>query len=89
MRCATASRSGWRCISARNCRCWCGVLDHVSRRLADIRPVNVKDVAHVTLQVLNHRLDPHQVEKVRQALPENIRALWPTGTEGRRFEPAA
>ena len=108
MRCATASRSGWRCISARNYRCWCGVstttngteqtlkqrsaeqfLDHVSRRLADIRPVNVKDAAHVTLQVLNHRLDPHQVEKVRQALPENIRALWPTGTEGRRFEPAA
>jgi len=64
-------------------------LGHVSRRLADIRPVNVKDAAHVTLQVLNPRLDPQQVEKVRQALPENIRALWPTGTEGRRFEPAA
>jgi uncharacterized protein (DUF2267 family) len=43
----------------------------------------------VTFQVLNHYLDPHQVEKVRQALPENIRALWPTGAEARRFEPAA
>jgi uncharacterized protein (DUF2267 family) len=43
----------------------------------------------VTLQVLNHHLDPHQVEKVRQALPENIRALWPTGAQGRPFEPAA
>jgi uncharacterized protein (DUF2267 family) len=64
-------------------------LDHVSQRLADIRPVNVKDATHVTLQVLNHHLDPHQVEKVRQALPENIRALWPTGAEGKRFEPAA
>jgi uncharacterized protein (DUF2267 family) len=64
-------------------------LDHVSRRLADIRPVNVKDATHVTLQVLNHHLDPHQVEKVRQALPENIRALWPTGAQGRPFEPAA
>jgi uncharacterized protein (DUF2267 family) len=62
-------------------------LDHVSQRLGDI--VNVGIDAQATLQVLNHRLDPHQVEKVRQALPENIRALWPTGVEGRRFEPAA
>jgi uncharacterized protein (DUF2267 family) len=43
----------------------------------------------VTFHVLNHHLDPHQIEKVRQALPENIRALWLTGTQGRRFEPAA
>jgi uncharacterized protein (DUF2267 family) len=64
-------------------------LDHVSQRLKDIRPVNVVDATQVTFQVLNHHLDPHQVEKVRQALPENIRDLWPTGTEGRRFEPAA
>jgi len=64
-------------------------LDHVSGRLEDIRPVNVLDATQVTFQVLNHHLDPHQVEKVRQALPESIRALWPTGAEGRRFEPAA
>ena len=56
---------------------------------ADIRPVNVKDATHVTLQVLNHHLDAHQLGKVRQALPENIRALWPTGAEGQPFEPAA
>jgi uncharacterized protein (DUF2267 family) len=64
-------------------------LEQVSQALADVRPVNVKDAAHVTFQVLNHHLDPHQVEKVRQALPENIRALWPTGAGGRQFEPAA
>jgi uncharacterized protein (DUF2267 family) len=64
-------------------------LDHVRQRLHDIRPVNVLDAAQVTFQVLNHHVDPHQIEKVRQALPENIRALWPTGAEGRRFEPAA
>jgi uncharacterized protein (DUF2267 family) len=64
-------------------------LDHVRDRLHDTRPVNVLDAVQVTLQALNHHLDPHQIEKVRQALPENIRALWPTGEEGRRFEPAA
>ena len=64
-------------------------LDHISRRLADVRPVNIKDATHVTFQVLNHHLDPYQVEKVRRALPENIRALWPTGAEARPFEPVA
>ena len=57
--------------------------------MADRWPVNVTDATHVTLQVLNHHLDPRQVEKVRQALPENIRALWPTGAEARPFKPAA
>jgi uncharacterized protein (DUF2267 family) len=67
-------------------------LDQVSQGLASIRPVNVKDAAQATFRVLNHYLDPHQVEKVRQALPGNIRALWPDGgAEGQagRFEPAA
>lgn len=45
------------------------------------------DVFDKTLQTTNIWLDPHQIEKVRQTLPENIRALWPTGAEGRRFEP--
>ena len=67
-------------------------LDHVSQGLTDTRPVNVKDATQATFRVLNHYLDPHQVEKVRQALPENVRALWPaTGAAGQagRFEPAA
>jgi hypothetical protein len=61
-------------------------LDHVSGRLRDIRSVNVRDATEVTFQVLNHHLDPHQVEKVRQG--EHPR-LVPTGAEGRCFEPAA
>ena len=48
------------------------------------------DMSATGLEVFHH-LDPRQIEKVRQALPESIRALWPTGTgeEGGRFEPAA
>src|SRR5215510_10246279 len=38
-------------------------------------------VFDTTLQTTNHHLDPRQVEKVRQAPWENIRALWPTGAE--------
>jgi hypothetical protein len=47
------------------------------------------DVFGKTLQTTNHHLDPHQVENARQALPKNIRALWPTGAAARPFEPAA
>jgi uncharacterized protein (DUF2267 family) len=67
-------------------------LDHVSHHLTGIRPVNVKDATQTVFRVLNHYIDPHQVEKVRQALPENIRAMWPTtgaGDQAGRFEPAA
>jgi uncharacterized protein (DUF2267 family) len=67
-------------------------LNHVARGLADTRPVNVKDATQMVFRVLNHYVDPHQIENVRQALPENIRALWPaTGAGGQagRFEPAA
>jgi uncharacterized protein (DUF2267 family) len=67
-------------------------LDHVSQGLADTRPVNVRDATQTVFRVLNHYVDPNQVEKVRQSLPENIRVMWPeTGAEGQagRYEPAA
>src|SRR5947207_1082801 len=52
-------------------------LEHVAERLSDTRPVNVKDATQAVFRVLNHYVDPHQIEKVRQALPENIRRTWP------------
>jgi uncharacterized protein (DUF2267 family) len=67
-------------------------LDHVCQGLAGIRPVNVQDATRTVFRVLGHYLDPNQVEKVRQALPENVRAMWDaTGAKGgaARFESAA
>jgi uncharacterized protein (DUF2267 family) len=67
-------------------------LDHVSQGLAGIRPVNVQDATRTVFRVISHYLDPNQVEKVRQALPENVRAMWTvTGVKGgaARFESAA
>jgi uncharacterized protein (DUF2267 family) len=67
-------------------------LDHVSQGLSGIRPVNVQAATQAVLRVLNHHVDPYQVDKVRQALPESIRAMWPaSGTTGHsgQFEPAA
>jgi uncharacterized protein (DUF2267 family) len=62
-------------------------LDHVSQGLAHIRPVNVRQATHAVFRVLDHYIDPNQIEKVRQALPENVRRIW--GDQRGRVEPAA
>jgi uncharacterized protein (DUF2267 family) len=44
---------------------------------ATVRPVSSEDAVKAVFSVLDHYLDPGQVRKVREALPEDIRALWP------------
>jgi uncharacterized protein (DUF2267 family) len=52
-------------------------LEHISQGLRGIRPVNVRIATQSVFQVLSRHLEPHQVEKVREALTEDIRTLWP------------
>ena len=52
-------------------------LTRVEARLAGTRPVNVRDAARAVFGVLDRHLTPGQIGKVREALPEHIRALWP------------
>jgi len=54
-------------------------LERVAEDLKDTRPVNVADGVKIVFQVLNHHIEPGQIEKVRQALPESVRTLWPAG----------
>jgi uncharacterized protein (DUF2267 family) len=49
----------------------------VSEDMEGVRPVNTKEGAQSVFKVLNHHVDPGQVSNVRQALPEEVRALWP------------
>jgi uncharacterized protein (DUF2267 family) len=51
-------------------------LGQVSRGLTGIRPVNVVDATKAVFGVLNHYVDPNEIAKVRDALPEEIRRLW-------------
>lgn len=44
-------------------------------------PVEPKDAARAVFQVLNHFVDPGQIAHVRQALPAEIRNLWPETNE--------
>ena len=52
-------------------------LMHASEGLKNIRPVNVHDAIKAVFQVLNHHVDPGQLDKVWNALPEDVRTLWP------------
>ena len=63
-------------------------LDHVSQCMGDIRPTNVRAATEAVFRALNHYVDPNQVAHVRDALPEQVRALWPEGSQ-RRTESAA
>lgn len=55
-------------------------LGHVNDGMEGARPVNAEAAVQSVFKVLSHHLDPGQVKKVRDALPEDIRALWPDPT---------
>ena len=52
-------------------------LHRVEEGMDGIRPVNPEEAVQSVFQVLSHHLDPGQIQKVRHALPEEIRLLWP------------
>jgi uncharacterized protein (DUF2267 family) len=47
--------------------------------LQNIRPVNPEQAAQCVFQVLNRHIPKGQIDKVRGALPEGVRELWPEG----------
>ncbi len=55
----------------------------VSAQLSAVKPVDVVLAARSVFRVLNHHVDPNQVEKVRHALPEDVRLLWPANNSDR------
>jgi len=47
--------------------------------LQNIRPVNADQALRCVFGVLNHHIPKGQIDKVRGALPEDVRELWPEG----------
>jgi uncharacterized protein (DUF2267 family) len=47
--------------------------------LQNIRPVNPDQALRCIFGVLNHHIPKGQIDKVRGALPEDVRELWPEG----------
>lgn len=51
-------------------------LSRVEGEMDGARPVNLEEAVHSVFGVLSHHLDPGQIRKVREALPEEVRRLW-------------
>jgi len=58
-------------------------LERVSDGLRDTKPIGSLDAVRTVFAVLERHLDHGQTEKIRQALPDEIRALWPDGAASR------
>ncbi|WP_119462045.1 DUF2267 domain-containing protein [Rhodospirillaceae bacterium SYSU D60014] len=52
-------------------------LQHVSEELRNIRPIGSDDAARAVFRVLNEHLTQGEIAKVRQAMPQEVRDLWP------------
>jgi uncharacterized protein (DUF2267 family) len=52
-------------------------LERVGAEFAMARPVNAHDASRAVFRVLSRHVERGQVDKVRNALPEEVRALWP------------
>ncbi|NIX75036.1 DUF2267 domain-containing protein [Microvirga terricola] len=52
-------------------------IEHVSGELTNQRSVNRVKAIQAVFNVLSRHVSAGQLDKVRQALPEDVRALWP------------
>lgn len=55
-------------------------IERVSEGLINRKPVNRVKAINAVFRVLTRHVSSGQAEKVRQALPEDIRSLWPVAT---------
>lgn len=56
---------------------WRIFLQRVAEEMKSTRPVNPEDATRSVFKVLARHVDLGQSAKVRDALPKQIRALWP------------
>jgi uncharacterized protein (DUF2267 family) len=49
----------------------------VADKLRNVRPVSPLEAARSVFMVLNHHIEPGQAGHVRDALPEEVRRIWP------------
>jgi uncharacterized protein (DUF2267 family) len=56
-------------------------LSIVATELSSVKPVGADNAVRAVFRVLNHHVDLHEVEKVRDALPEDVQKLWPADNQ--------
>jgi uncharacterized protein (DUF2267 family) len=53
-------------------------LEHVSQSLWNTRPVNTREATRAVFRAIVKHIDAGQVRKVVDALPSDVKALWPS-----------
>jgi uncharacterized protein (DUF2267 family) len=53
-------------------------LEHISQGAWNTRPVNVRNATRAVFRAIAHHVDAGQVRKVVDALPRDVKALWPS-----------
>src|SRR5919109_4730896 len=59
-------------------------LEHVSQGLWNTRPVNVRDATRAVFRAIAKHIDAGQVRKVVDALPGEVKVLWPAAETPRQ-----
>ena len=56
-------------------------LAHVNDELRNTRPIDAQDGTRAVFKVINHYIDPGEAEEVVQALPRDVRTMWPCSVD--------
>ena len=64
-------------------------LGHVTEQLGAIRPVDPRHATRAVFDMLSRHVPEGQIRKVRQALPEEVRALWSEPAQASELSGAA
>jgi uncharacterized protein (DUF2267 family) len=56
-------------------------LRHVTDELRNVRPTDPKDGTRAVFKVINHHIDPGEASDVMQALPKEVRTMWPANAD--------
>jgi uncharacterized protein (DUF2267 family) len=64
-------------------------LGRVAEQLRATRPIDPADATRAVFGVLNRHVPEGQLRKVREALPEDVRALWSEPAQGSNLSGAA
>ena len=52
-------------------------LERVAEKMEGTRPVNVSEATRAVFATMSHYVTPELLDKVRDALPQDVRELWP------------
>jgi uncharacterized protein (DUF2267 family) len=51
------------------------------------RPVNLRNATRAVFAIISHHVNRGQIDKVRESLPDEVRAIWPLDADAPDMQP--